>query len=89
MTFGGERLHDGLFAMAAAYLFHIVKNHPFVDGNKRISLVTAITFLKLNGVEIGGPNDQRLYDATMAVVEGRMSKPELAALFAEMASEGG
>mgnify|MGYP001024581079 CR=1 FL=1 len=34
MTFGGEFLHDSLFAMAAAYLFHIAMDHPFVDGNK-------------------------------------------------------
>lgn len=31
--FGGERLHRDLFEMAAAYLYHIVRNHPFVDGN--------------------------------------------------------
>jgi prophage maintenance system killer protein len=34
-TFGGEYLHKGLFEMAATYLFHLVKNHPFFDGNKR------------------------------------------------------
>jgi len=36
-TFGGGFVHDGLFPMAAAYLFHIVSNHPFIDGNKRTS----------------------------------------------------
>jgi death-on-curing protein len=34
-SFGGEFLHKNLFEMAAAYLYHIVQNHPFVDGNKR------------------------------------------------------
>jgi death-on-curing protein len=48
-TFGGQFLHEGLFAMAAAYLYHIVKNHPFVDGNKRTGLDAATTFLDLNG----------------------------------------
>lgn len=43
MTFGGEFLHGGLFAMAAAYLFHIVMNHPFIDGNKRTGLDAAMT----------------------------------------------
>ena len=38
-TFGGDFVHDSLFAMAAAYLFHIVSNHPFVDGNKRTGLL--------------------------------------------------
>lgn len=41
----GELAHEGLLAMAAAYLFHIVKNHPFVDGNKRTGLLAAIVFL--------------------------------------------
>lgn len=40
-SFGGDFAHEGLFAMAAAYLFHIVKNHPFVDGNKRTGLLSA------------------------------------------------
>jgi death-on-curing protein len=88
MTFGGEFLHDGLFAMAAAYLFHIVMNHPFVDGNKRTGLDAALTFLKLNGVEAGRPDDERLYDAILAVIEGRMNKSDLAVFFAEIASEG-
>lgn len=35
-TFGGEYLHQSMPAMAAAYLFHIYQNHPFVDGNKRV-----------------------------------------------------
>jgi len=41
-SFGGQLVHDGLFAMAAAYLFHIVSNHPFVDGNKRTGTTSAI-----------------------------------------------
>ncbi len=47
--FSGEYLHDDLFEMAAAYLFHVVQNHPFVDGNKRTGTVLACAFLKLNG----------------------------------------
>jgi death-on-curing protein len=88
MTIGGEFLHDGLFEMAAAYLIHIVMNHPFVDGNKRTGLDAALTFLKLNGVEAGRPDDERLYDAILAVIEGRMNKSDLAVFFAEIASEG-
>ena len=40
-TFDGAFVHDGLFAMAAAYLFHIVQNHPFIDGNKRAGAAAA------------------------------------------------
>ncbi len=48
-TFGGEFLHPGPAEMAAAYLFHLCMNHPFVDGNKRIGLLASILFLTLNG----------------------------------------
>lgn len=40
--FDGEFLHKDLFEMAAAYLFHIVRNHPFVDGNKRTALACVL-----------------------------------------------
>jgi death-on-curing protein len=48
-AFGGELLHVDLVAMAAAYLFYIVKNHPFLDGKKRTGLIVAVTFLAING----------------------------------------
>jgi death-on-curing family protein len=51
-SFGGTYVHEGLFAMAAAYLFHIVSNHPFVDGNKRAGLLAAQVFLDLNGITL-------------------------------------
>ena len=38
-----------VFDLAAAYAFGITKNHPFIDGNKRVALVTSVTFLELNG----------------------------------------
>ena len=55
-SIGGAFVHDGLFAMAAAYLFHIVSNHPFVDGNKRTGLLAALVFLDLNGIAIEHPS---------------------------------
>src|SRR5882672_10235468 len=51
-SFGGQYLHPDLYEMAAAYLFHLVKNHAFVDGNKRVGTVAALVFLELNGVEV-------------------------------------
>ena len=50
--FGDQYLHSDLFEMAAAYLFHIVRNHPFIDGNKRTGAMAAFTFLKLNGATL-------------------------------------
>lgn len=76
-SFGGDFLQEDLYAMAAAYLFHIVKNHPFLDGNKRSGYVAALTFLVLNNVPMPAAVPE-LYDATMAVAEGRLDKPGLA-----------
>ncbi len=50
--YGGDYLHEDVFEMAAAYLYHLVQNHPFIDGNKRVGLDAALVFLKLNGTEV-------------------------------------
>jgi death-on-curing protein len=50
-TFDGEYLHPTVTDMAAAYLFHLTQNHPFIDGNKRVGANAAITFLIMNQVE--------------------------------------
>ena len=84
-AFGGTYLHDDPFLMAAAYLYHPVKNHPFVDGNKRVGLVAAVTFLAVNGEGVLR-STPRLYDATIAVAEGRLDKEGLASLFREVAA---
>lgn len=55
--FGGEYLHSDYVEMAAAYLFHIVQNHPFMDGNKRTGTASAMVFLDLNGIETGIDQD--------------------------------
>ena len=49
-AFGGSFLHEDLALMAAAYLFHIVQNHPFADGNKRTGTHAAHVFLRYNGM---------------------------------------
>jgi len=51
-TFDGEYLHQDIYYMAAAYLFHITQNHPFVDGNKRTGAVTSLVFLEINDITI-------------------------------------
>lgn len=74
---GGEFAHEDLFAMAAAYAFHIAQNQPFLDGNKRTGLLSAIVFLDLNGIAISDP-EGTLYDAMIAVSERRLDKAALA-----------
>lgn len=75
-TFGSEWLHPFPFEMGAAYLFHIVRNHPFMDGNKRTGAVAALLFLDLNGIEIVAPPGA-LYDITLAVATGTAGKAEI------------
>jgi death on curing protein len=60
-TFGGDLVHEDLFAMAAAHAFHLAQNQPFVDGNKRTGLLAALVFLDLNGIVVTDPGG-RLYD---------------------------
>ena len=76
-TFGGEFLHGSLFEMAAAILFGICKNHPFIDGNKRTALACALTFLRSNGVTFRFGRDA-LYDLVIGIAEGRVTKAEVA-----------
>lgn len=83
-TFGGELLHADLFAMAAAYLFHLVMDHPFVDGNKRVGLVAALVFLDLNGIAVEHGTEE-LYELTLSVAGRRLSKDDVAERFRELA----
>lgn len=70
--------------MAAAYLFQIVSNHPFINGNKRTGSASAIVFLELNGIEIEA-DQEGLVDITIAVASGRAQMPEVAAFFRDRA----
>lgn len=82
--FGDQYLHGNLFEMASAYLFHVVRNHPFLDGNKRVGIAAALTFLKLNGVETKIPN-QVLVATVLAVAQGKTEKSAIAAFFRQHA----
>lgn len=69
--------HADLYEMAAAYLFHLVQNHPFVDGNKRVGAMAAFTFLKLNGLTLRTPEDE-LEELVMKVAQSHSSKSAVA-----------
>ena len=82
--FGGNYLHADLFEMASAYLFHLVQNHPFLDGNKRVGAAAALTFLAMNGIETKIPN-QALVQMVLSVAQGRMEKTAIADFFRQNA----
>lgn len=77
-TFGGQFLLPDVFEMAATYLFHLVQNHPFVDGNKRVGAVAAIVFLLVNGKDIRLSNDE-LEGLVLQTARGKLKREEIAA----------
>jgi death on curing protein len=76
-SYAGAFLHGTLAEMAAAYLFHLVKNHPFVDGNKRVGLAAAIAFLGLNDVWLEADPDD-LVQLVFGIAAGTVDKSEVA-----------
>lgn len=77
MTLSGDYAHKDIYEMAAAYGYHLCKNHPFVDGNKRVALVTMDTFLFVNGWELKA-DEKSAYLIMMEIADGQRTKPELA-----------
>jgi death-on-curing protein len=76
-TFEASFLHPSVHDMAAAYLFHLARNHPFVDGTKRTALMATLAFLGLNGRRLVA-DPVELTDVVVRVAAGRMSKAEVA-----------
>ena len=79
-NYGGQYMHADIFEMAAAYLYHLVMNHPFVDGNKRVGLESALIFLEVNDALLDA-NDDELVDLVLKTTAGRVGKPEIAEFF--------
>lgn len=71
----GRSPFTDLAEVAAAYLFYLCKNHPFVDGNKRIALGACLVFLRLNGLE-PAPDGPAWEELTLDVAAGRLDRDE-------------
>jgi len=84
-TFGGQFLHGDLFEMAAAYLFHLVQNHAFVDGNKRVGAVAAFVFLRMNDEKLRITNAE-LESLVLSVAQGKADKAAVATFFRDHAT---
>jgi death-on-curing protein len=67
-----------LYQLAASYAFGLIKNHPFIDGNKRIGFATATLFLQLNGLRFGADEVDAVL-RTLALAAGEMSEADYAA----------
>ena len=86
MTGGGKYLHKSIFEKAAAYGFHVCRNHPFVDGNKRVAFILMVIFLECNGWELNA-SEEESYSAMIALADGKMTKPQLASWLKEHSSK--
>jgi death-on-curing protein len=82
MTYGGELLHPTLLEQAAAYLFHLAQNHPFVDGNKRVAFAAMDVFLRINGVQLE-LSDAQAYRLVVGAASGKTTKEQIADLLRE------
>ena len=80
LVYGKKR--PSLARLAAAYAFGIIKNHPFIDGNKRTALVVAFSFLEVNGIEIKA-SEEDAYRVFMDLASGRVSEEELGTWISE------
>jgi death-on-curing protein len=80
-TFGRQLLHKTVVEQAAAYLFHLAQNHPFIDGNKRVAFAAADTFLRLNGRRLQ-LSDRAAYKLVTRIASGEMDKVDLVKVLA-------
>ena len=79
-TMFGEFLHASSYDKAAAYLYHIVCNHPFKDGNKRTGTVVALTFLEVNNILLDY-DERKLEELVIEIAKGVAEKPAVAQFF--------
>src|SRR5437870_13621095 len=77
MKWGGKHLHATIFDKASAYGFHLCRNHPFIDGNKRIAFMTMYVFLFRNGWELDA-EEKQAYAMIIELAEGKLTKKQLA-----------
>lgn len=79
--FGGRDLHRTIFDKTAAYLFHLIQNHPFVDGNKRTASMTAMVFFASNSKKNFMIFDTDYQELILRTAQGAATKKEIAQFF--------
>lgn len=76
---GEKYFHESLTQMASAYIFHIIKNHPFIDGNKRTGMISGMLFLQRNEIDVRWSQDE-IFEIGVKVASSELRKEELVAL---------
>lgn len=80
-TVFGDDAYPDLHTKAAALLHSLVRNHAFVDGNKRVAWLSAGAFYWINGFELDAPDDPA-YDLVISAATGEVDVPDIAAALA-------
>lgn len=86
-VFSGQFLHSSLLEMGAIYMYHLIKNHPFVDGNKRIGMIAGLTFLGFNDVCLSLTNEQ-VFLIGIGIAESKLSKEAIINILKKSESQG-
>jgi death-on-curing protein len=84
-SFGGVSPFGDTVDVAAAYLFYLCSNHPFIDGNKRAALGACLVFLQLNGYT-PAPDSDDWETLTLVVAAGGLSRDEVTATLRKLVS---
>lgn len=79
-SFGGRYLYKDIYHMAAGYAYNIIKNHPFIDGNKRTGIVCCLIFLHFNDIEIEFAQEE-LYKLGIAIATSKIDIDKIAVVF--------
>ncbi len=86
-SFGGKSPYGDLAEVAAAYLYYLCRNHPFIDGNKRAALGSCIVFLRLNGVE-PKPDGPEWEELVLEIASGRLDREQATLRLRELLPTG-
>lgn len=86
-SLGGKSPYRDLAEVAAAYLYYLCRNHPFIDGNKRAALGACIVFLRLNGIE-PRPDGPEWEEFVLAIASGSLDREQVTIRLRELLSTG-
>jgi len=75
--FAGQEFHPTLEAMAASLLLGIARNHAFIDGNKRVAVLSTLQFLNANGYDLDLLPVEEAYETVVEVASGNLSLDDL------------
>ena len=86
-SFGGRSPYQDLTEVAAAYLYYLCRNHPFIDGNKRAALGSCIVFFRLNGIE-PKPDGPEWEELVLAIASGNLDREQATMRLRELLPTG-